>query len=134
VLESATAVRARPAVRQRHDGDPISLANRSNVGADGHDLACELMPEDLRVLRAGEGVRIDGSDYGAGDVFVQVRPTDAARGDADDDVAGTGRTWLADILDAQIARGMETKGLHSQGTIRAARRRAKRSVNELSVS
>ena len=50
-----------------------------HAGPDRHDVAGELVPEDLRVLRSGQRVRLDGRHDRAGDVLVQVGAADAAR-------------------------------------------------------
>ena len=63
-------------------------ATLGHAGADRDDVARELVPEDLRVLRAGQRVRLDGRDDRPGDVLVQVGAADAAGRDAHDDLAG----------------------------------------------
>ena len=140
MLQPALAIGAVTAVRERHDRDAISLADACHARTDGHDVARELVPEDLRVLRSGQRVRLDGCHDRAGDVLVQVGAADAAGDDPDDDLARARRGRLGDLLDPEVVRCVEAKCPHRllpaarHGTIRSARRRAKSSVNEDSVS
>ena len=140
MLQAALAVGAVAAVGERHDRDAISLAHARHAGADRHDIAGELVPEDLRVLRPGQRVRLDGRHDRSGEVLVQVGAADAAGDDPDDDLAATRGRRLGDLLDAQVVRCVESERAHRllpsarHGTILSARSRAKRSVNEDSLS
>ena len=112
-------------------------AHARHAGPDRHDVAGELVPEDLRVLRAGQRVRLDGRHDRAGDVLVQVgaadaagrrpgrrpRPGPGAGGSATSSIRRSCAAWKRS---ARI--GYDPSDRH--GTIRSARRRAKRSVNE----
>jgi hypothetical protein len=70
MLQPSLAVKAVAAVCERHDRDAIPLYHPSYVVADCHNIAGELMPEDLRILRAGQRVRLDGRHDWTRDVFV----------------------------------------------------------------
>ena len=58
MLQPAPAIRAVAAVGERHDRNAIPLADAADIPARRNDVARELVTEDLRVLRAGEGVRL----------------------------------------------------------------------------
>src|SRR6266536_563419 len=94
-------------------------------------------------------MRLDGRHDRARDVLVEVRAADAACDDPNDDVARLGRGRLGYLLDPEVAGGVKTECPHSSpgpcdqpaalpvcrhGTMRSARSRAKRSVNEDSLS
>ena len=132
VLQPTAAVRAPAAVRERHDRHAVALAHARHAGADSDHVAGELVPEDLRILRTRERMRLDGGHDRACRVLVQVRAADAARRDAHDDLAVAGIGRLGHVLDAEVPGSMEAKSSH--GTIRSSRRRAKSSVNDDSLS
>jgi hypothetical protein len=112
VLEAAATVRAAAAIGQRHDRDAVAFANGRDARSGRDDLAGELVPEDLRVLRAGEWMRLDGRHDRPGRVLVQVGSADAARRDADDDLAWIRRPGLRNVLDAEIPRPVEAERAH----------------------
>src|SRR5262249_12705870 len=110
----------------------IADGDARDRGADGDDLTRKLVTEDLRVLGAGERVRLDRRNYRAGDVLVEVGSTDPAGRDPKQDIPADRRRRLGDVLDPEISRGVEPERLH--GTIRPLRSRSKRSVNDVWVS
>src|SRR3954466_162956 len=78
-------------------------------------------------------MRLGRRDDRARSELVQVGPADPADRNADDYLLGGGRARLRDVLDPQIACGMEAQRAH-QGTIFSARRRSKSETNDVSVS
>ena len=112
VRQAAQAVAAAPAEDERHDRHAVAGGGARDALADRDDLAGELVPEDLRVLRAGQRVRLGGRDDRAGDVLVQVGAADAARRDPDRELARARRGRLGDVLDAQVAGGVEAERAH----------------------
>ena len=122
VLEPAPAVRAVPAVHKRHDRDPIALGNARHARTGCHDVAGELVAEDLRVLRPGQRMGLDRRDDRPRNVLVQVGAADSAGCDPYNDFAGVGRGRLGHLLDAEVARGMEAKRAHVPTTPRGPRR------------
>ena len=145
MLQPAPAIGAVPAVGERHDRDAVALADTGDARADRNDVARELVPEDLRILRSVQRVRLDRCHDRTGHVLMQIGAADAARHDPDDDLPRARRGRLGDLLDADVMRRVESQCPHRlgpppllardrHGTIRSARRRAKRSVNEDSES
>jgi hypothetical protein len=112
VVEPADAVEALAAVRERHHGDTVAGLDGRDVRADGDDVGGELVPEDLRVLRAGERVRLRRGDDRPGDELVQIGPADAAGSRPDQDLVVPRLARLGHVLDANVARGMEANGAH----------------------
>ncbi len=148
MLQPALAIGAVTAVRERHDRHAISLADARDAWTDRHHVARELVPEDLRVLCPGQRVRLDRRHDRTGHVLVEIGTADPARDNADDDVARTRRRRLGDLLDPEVVCRVKAERPHllrpphslaplptrRHGTIRWARRRAKSSVNEDSLS
>ena len=102
-------------------------AHARHAGADRDDVARELVAEDLRVLRAGQRVRLDGRHDRAGHVLVQVGAADAAGHDADDDLARArrGRLGARPRSGGRARRGSEARAsarLRPTVTARSARR------------
>ena len=136
VVEPAPAVVAGTAVEQRHDRYPLTDPHLGHVGPDLHDLCGELVPEDLRELRAIEPVRLAGDDDRPHGVLVQIRTADAAPERADEHLTRSGRRRVGDVLDADVVLPMEHRCLHvnlpawdRKGSCpRAARRRAGRAA------
>ena len=115
MLQPALAIGAVTAVGERHDRDAIPLADAGHAGADRHDVARELVPEDLRVLRSGQRVRLDRRHDRAGHVLVEIGAADAAGDDPDDDLAGARRGRLGDLLDPEVVRCVEAECAHRLG-------------------
>ena len=109
MLESTSAVGAGAAIGQRHDRDSIPFFDAGDSRADRDDVARELVTEDLRVLGSGERMRLDRRHDRPGDVLVQIRAADAARGDPDDDLALTWRERLGHFLDSEVSCRVEAK-------------------------
>jgi hypothetical protein len=112
VLEPAAAVRALPAVRERHDRHTVALRDSGDSGSDGDDLARELVAEDLWVLCSGQRMRLYRRDDRTRGVLVQIRAADAARRNTYHDVVGARRARLSHVLDPEVARTVEAEGLH----------------------
>ena len=132
MLQSSPAVGAPTAVRERHDRDAVALGDARHAGPGRNHVARELVAEDLRVLRTVQRMGLGRRHDRASCVFMQVGAADAAGGDPHHDLARARRGRFGDILDPNVLGGMEAKRPH--GTIRSARSREKRSVNDDSVS
>ena len=112
MLQPALAVGAMAAVGERHDRDSVALADAGDARAGRNDVACELVPEDLRILRSVQRVRLDRRHDRAGHVLMQIGAADTARHDPDDDLARARRGRLGDLLDADVMRRVESECPH----------------------
>jgi len=62
----------------------IADSEPTHVGADGHDVADEFMPDDSAAVQSGKV---------AGD-HVQIGSADSSEGDLDEDIFGIGKSRL----------------------------------------
>src|SRR6185503_19288839 len=69
--------------------------------------------ENLRVLRAGEGVRLDRSYDRPCNVLVQIRAANAACRHANDHLVGTRLGWFGHLLDSEISCLVKAKRAHT---------------------
>ena len=149
MLQPALAVGAMTAVGERHDRDSVALADAGDARAGRNDVACELVPEDLRILRSGQRVRLDGRHDRSGHVLMQIGAADTARHDPDDYLPACdrrGRLGESPRCGCRAPRGIGvpasprsspldcSAAARPSWTIRSARRRAKRSVKDDSES
>ena len=112
MLKAALAIGTAAAIGEGHDRDPVTLRDARHTRARGDDVSREFVPEDLRVLRTGERVRLDGGHDRAGDELVQVRAADPTGGRPDEDLPRSRRRRLLNILDPEVARRVEAESLH----------------------
>jgi hypothetical protein len=128
MLQAAPAIGAVAAVSEGHDRCAVSHLDARHLSANRDDLTGELMTEDLGVLRPRQRMRLDRSDDRPGDILVEVRAANPTGGDLQHDLPGSWVRRRGHFLDPEIPRSVKSKCLH--GTIRSARSRSKRSVND----
>src|SRR4029077_3243040 len=119
VRRDVTAERAEPGAApvtlaarvERGDAHAIADLDALDSRAGFHDDAGELVAEDLGQHRARDRMRDGRAGQGTVEELLEVRPAEPVVRDRDLDFAGT-RLGLADVLEAEISRGVELSSDH----------------------
>ena len=112
VIEPPAAV----VVVHRHDEglnrNPVAAPEVFNILADLQNFGRELMTEDLGKCRSGENVGCGRRHDRAGDVFMQVRSTNARPQWLDQQLVRTVAVRLLDIFDPDVLTAVVSDSFH----------------------
>jgi len=101
-LEAAVAHPTVPAGDVEGDDDAVAGREAGHVGTDLLDHAHRLVAEDVALAEVGREHLVE----------VEIRATQARRGDADDRIGGLLDAWIGDGVDADVAPAVEGERPH----------------------